>query len=878
MKMKVDFPFMLKRAFLYLVLLVGAPLAVMPGNALADGAGAATSAATNAAIEEALRVDAPAAEGPAASGGQAEESGKAARGGDGAVHRVEGVEVRGVTVQPGEIVINQATIEMTPAATNTVNDLLRGQSSVQFDSSSRSGMLGGEITPPKISIRGAKHNENNFMINGMSNNSRINPGGYDRINNGGEPKGDSQALIIDPDILKEVNVFTENVPAKYGSFLGGVVDARLRDAATDAWHGMAAFRYTTSDWTNFHYTEADQEKADRPARAGEGYQPEFYKYNSSFRLEGPLWENGPGLMLTYTNITSIIPLTIVPQDASVTERRVNQNFMAKINTPPSSPLYLSIAAIYAPYKATLYSRDLFDGGKFSVDGGGINLLINSHYDTPVGRWGNDISYSRSDLSRNNDKDRLYSWLGTGASMAGKTYNGKLATEGGMGNYKQQQTELGWKSDLDLKAFGPELFSNQFSMGFELKKIMLEAERGGYTSYLNAALSPTAVGSREDGIITGEQFAKNKTVYDGRDRYVSIFMPSLYLQDTVEIERVTLRPGVRVSNDSLTSNTDVAPRLFANVDILHDGRFNVFGGYSRYYGTQAVFKALRAPSSSTPYTRTAYNQAWKAGKPTSPNFSRLGDLKTPYTDEYSVGASAEVWETLFKLTFVKRDYRDQIKSAPVKENTMIAEYTNRGKTDYKGVTLSAERTFDFGDWGRHVGELSATWSATKGNFTDWTDATFENNDNIIKFDPDYVLYNGTVTPASDLPANNFNSPWVITYTQRSYFWEDRVRLMGQVRWEQGGKRIYTDSARSNKTPGPSGLNLLAYKTAHQEDTLNVDAKLSVDAIKYKDHTLTFELEALNLLDRKNLSNFSTTESSQGSYSLGRQFYVGVKYTF
>ena len=59
---------------------------------------------------------------------------------------------------------------------------------------------------------------------------------------------------------------------------------------------------------------------------------------------------------------------------------------------------------------------------------------------------------------------------------------------------------------------------------------------------------------------------------------------------------------------------------------------------------------------------------------------------------------------------------------------------------------------------------------------------------------------------------------------------------------------------------------------------MDAKLSVDAIKYKDHTLTFELEALNLLDRKNLSNFNTTESSQGSYSLGRQFYVGVKYTF
>lgn len=871
MKKKLHFFSIKRKLFLSLSLSLSLAAAPYCGQAMA----AEVDAATNAAVEAALRPEGADAE-PAADNDKPGQDKIAAANTSGKVHLVEGVEVRGLAEQPGEIVINQQTIEMTPMGTNTINDLLRGQSNVQFDATSRSGMLGGEITPPKISIRGAKHNENNFMINGMSNNSRINPGGYDSVDNGSIPSGDSQALIIDPDILKEVTVYTENVPAKYGSFLGGVIDAKLRDAATDAWHGMASFRYTSSDWSNFHYTEADEKQTEGPARAGDNYQPEFYKYNSSFRLEGPLWEDGLGLMLTYTNLTSIIPLTLIPNDASVTERRVNQNFMAKVNTPKSSPLYLSLAAIYAPYNSTRYSKNLFDGGKFNVNGGGITFLINSYYDTPIGRWGNDISYNKSDLSRLNDKDILYSW-GNYGSMKDKTYNGKTASEGGMGSYKQRQTELGWKSDLDLKSFGPELFSNQFSLGFELKKTMFEANRGSYTSFLNSAQKTSAVGSREDGIIAGEQFAKTKMVYDARDRYVSVFSPAFYLQDTIEIERVTLRPGVRVSNDSLTNNTDVAPRLFANLDILNDDRFNIFSGYNRYYGTQVVQKALMAPSSNTSYSRTAYNNPWIPLKSSTPVFAQLGDLKTPYTDEYSVGASAEVWSTLFKAVFVKRDYRDQIKAAPI-GTTGSSEYTNRGKTDYKGITLSAERTFDFGAWGRHVGEFSATWSKTKGNYTDWTSRTYDDTDNIIKFDPDYILFDGTMTSASDLPANNFNSPWVVTYTQNSYFWEDRVRFMGVLRWEQGGKRIFSDTGKKNTVVGPSGLYLNAYKTGYQEDTLNIDAKLSIDAIKYKGQTLTLELEALNLMDRKNLSNISTTESTQGSYSLGRQFYAGIKYTF
>lgn len=862
MEKKLHSFFKKKALCVQLLLLAAVPLAQLPVGRMVLAA--ESEPVDEAAVEEALRRN---------SSPSSDSAAKTSEDTSGKVHRVEGVQVRGKTEQPGEILIDRQTMDMTPAATNSINDLLRGQSNIQFDSSSRSGMLGGEITPPKISIYGAKPYENNFIVNGLGNNNRINPSGYEHTGNAGIPAGDSQSVIIDPDILESVKVYTENIPAKYGDFLGGVLDAKLRDAATDRWHGMAAFRYTDSNLTNFHYTSEDS--GTQPL-AGNNYQPEFYKYNPSARLEGPLWQNGPGVMLAYTNTTSIIPLKLKAGDGTVTERRLNENYLFKINTPENSPLYMSLATIFAPYKATLYNASYKDGGEYSVNGGGVDVMLNSHYDFPVGRWSNDITYSKTNLDRKNDKDVNYIWK-VSPSTKSWAYATNTAAEGGFGNYTQEQTTLSWASGMEFKAFGPKYFTHQFETGFELKKIMLESQRGGYTVFTNAALASGARGSYSNGVIAGEQYAKTKQVYKDLDRRESVFAPAFYLQDTIEIERVTVRPGVRVSSDSLTENTDIAPRLFVNIDLLNDDRFNIFGGYNRYYGTQVMERALRGTSYFTTYTRTSWSNPWVAGSSTKPGNFRLGELETPYTDEYTVGASADVWSTLFKATLVKRDYRNQLKGALVKENGVsYSQYSNDGKTDYKGIMLSAERTFDLGAWGKHTGELSATWSKTEGNFTDWTTASYDETDSTVR-DPDYVLLNGTVTSKANMPANNFNSPWVITYTHNAQFWEDRLRLMGQLRWEQGGERIYSDTTSPN-TVGPSGLILSAYKTAYQQDSLNVDAKLSFDAIKYKDQTLTLEIEALNLLDRRNLSNISTTATTQGTYSLGRQFYFGVKYTF
>ncbi|MDR0665802.1 MAG: TonB-dependent receptor plug domain-containing protein, partial [Campylobacteraceae bacterium] len=77
----------------------------------------------------------------------------------------------------GKTVLDKDYIQNAPSATNSITDLLRGKSYIQYDQTSRSSATGGEISPPKVSINGAKHYENSFLINGVSNNNNINPSG-----------------------------------------------------------------------------------------------------------------------------------------------------------------------------------------------------------------------------------------------------------------------------------------------------------------------------------------------------------------------------------------------------------------------------------------------------------------------------------------------------------------------------------------------------------------------------------------------------------------------------------------------------------------------------------------------------------------------------
>jgi hypothetical protein len=232
---------------------------------------------------------------------------------------------------------------------------LRSNSSVQFSKDSRSSATGGEIVPPKISIGGAQRYENNFMLNGVSNNNNLNPAGLGYADGWyGAAAGEAQSLFIDTSLVESVSAQTKAVSAEYGSFTGGVIDAKLKDARMDRWHITSKFRYTKDDWAKYHLTD-DQKHTDKST--SETYQPEFNKYEYAIALDGPITDN-LGLLLNYGAQHSKIPLWSAYDinksgGATYKERRTqyrdNKNYLIKLNTHDKDNFEASLTAIYAPY-------------------------------------------------------------------------------------------------------------------------------------------------------------------------------------------------------------------------------------------------------------------------------------------------------------------------------------------------------------------------------------------------------------------------------------------------------------------------------------------------------------------------------------------------
>ncbi|MDK9445261.1 TonB-dependent receptor plug domain-containing protein, partial [Pectobacterium atrosepticum] len=86
----------------------------------------------------------------------------------------------------------------------------------------------GELAPENVSFHGEKFYNNNFMVDGLSNNNITNPGAdngeIDKEPSGYRPTqlpaGGTQSFWINSELIETLEVFDSNVSAKYGNFTG----------------------------------------------------------------------------------------------------------------------------------------------------------------------------------------------------------------------------------------------------------------------------------------------------------------------------------------------------------------------------------------------------------------------------------------------------------------------------------------------------------------------------------------------------------------------------------------------------------------------------------------------------------------------------------
>lgn len=248
------------------------------------------------------------------------------------------IELEEVTVTDKRIDNNTITrekIENQPIQNGSLTEILKSNPHVRFSNTGTTSQNLGDITPEDISINGGVTYQNNFMLNNFNINNDLNPG-QKRFGTGSntshvkEPDigSISQGVSIDADLIDSIEVYDSDVSARYGNFMGGVINAKTRDPKKQI-SGKISLTHSNNNWVS--YKIDDKEKFENSTTPHN--QPKFKKQIFRSSLEGYLSENF-GLLGSYTQTYSTIPIKYDPKyfsDAYKNQERKmhrkNENFL-----------------------------------------------------------------------------------------------------------------------------------------------------------------------------------------------------------------------------------------------------------------------------------------------------------------------------------------------------------------------------------------------------------------------------------------------------------------------------------------------------------------------------------------------------------------------
>lgn len=127
-------------------------------------------------------------------------------------------------------VLNKQDLNLITSKDGSITEYLKTNPNITFSKRARSSTESGEISPKDISINGASHYQNNFMVDNFNFNDDINLAGYTTLFKNtwrGATLG-TQAINLNGDLLENIEVFDSTISAKYGDFQGGVIKSKRK--------------------------------------------------------------------------------------------------------------------------------------------------------------------------------------------------------------------------------------------------------------------------------------------------------------------------------------------------------------------------------------------------------------------------------------------------------------------------------------------------------------------------------------------------------------------------------------------------------------------------------------------------------------------------
>jgi len=792
----------------------------------------------------------------------------------------------------GATVIGSKAIKAFPGANGDITTLLQMHPSVQFSTRQQNSNTPGEIAPADISINGAKYYQNNFMIDGISINNDLDPGAHDfnDVRQFDSTPSRSHGIALDADLLQEVKVYDSNVPAEYGGFNGGVVDAITR-RPSKVFHGKLSYALSRSAWTRYHITEADQENFDQAS--DEQYQPEFEKTTVRGMLEGHLTDDF-GAILAFSQKRSVLPLNAYsdgyssPTEANRKDQtRELTNYMLKTYWSVNDQLSLDSSFVYGPGENT-YFRANQRSSAFVTEEGGYQGSIKATWLAPSATWTHTLALTNLTSSRDSEQDDYIKWYYSETKNWGRPLsNTSSSAEGGYGDLEQTQKGLDYAVKAQWLPFTLGGVTHSLVTGIDLSYKRATWERPSDASSVTTFKrdSGTACGNDpycSTGLLLNgstRQWASAMNVYKAADISVEESKYAFYLQDTLQLGKLSLRPGLRFEGDDYMERKTIAPRFAGDYDFFGDRSTVLTFGANRYYGRNLFKMRLNdgRDQYNVRYTRSSQDSPWVEVS-RAKNDTRFSTLNIPYDDELTVGLE-QIWlDTLFKLKYVNRKGRDKIvRSYHSVEGLPELDgytsnyyiYTNQGESKNDTVTLEITPQQQFKLLGSSTSmQFAAGWQRSEDSYTDYDSIL-----NSEEYDGNAVLYDGKRMDFVELPPNNFNRPWTARLTTITEIPAWHMSISNFLRFRSKYKQIID----TGDTVELQGETLSVYEAASVGSAMTWDMQVYWELPTAKDQAVFASVDITNVADKIN-PTVSSGSQAVTRYEVGRQYWLEVGYRF
>lgn len=796
----------------------------------------------------------------------------------------------------GTQIINANQIEKYPTGNGTISELLKHNPNIRFSNENNSSVNPGEIAPENVSFHGEKFYNNNFMIDGLSNNNTINPGsqnGSFTANPDGYsptdlPSGGTQSFWINSELVEQLQVFDSNVAAKYGDFTGGVVDARLKDPSLERASGKVSWRTSRDSWTRYHIDKKNRDEFEAASEIY--YQPKFTKNFYSATFNQPINDNA-GFIFSYNRQESRIPFYHTNIAMWSDQKRIAETYLLKGTWFADNGDIFRLTGMYAPHESTYYKKEIYNGG-YTNSGGGYRANIEwEHYAT----WGKLTSLAGYQYEQNKieqDADTYQSWYRfnkaqnfvsdkiTWGSTAGA--NSQYGYLGGYGTFGTDKSTTTLKQDAEFTPFPWLGITHQLDAGWQTDFYQARYRRFGNsaTSTGVATIDKTvSCQAGDDFCINGEQYFKRRTLYPARSIEGSYTNYAAYLQDSMSFKRLELTPGVRMQYDDFLKNLTLAPRFAASLDVFGDKSTRLFGGANRYYGQNLLAYKLRTGiSANIAQTRDDANSPWVGDTTKYSSYDYdISDLKTPYSDELSLGLSQRILDTVWTVKWVNRKGRDQFgrDSGINDEGRKVYVLTNNAKTKGNTWSLSAQPIspyhFGFADVSWELGASIVKNKSSSQTYYDQSDT-----------DDSMVIFHNKLMEKGGMDALDFNTPWTAFANINTYFPSLRLNWSQNLGYTAGYSGYSTKSIScpdDNSACGSYTGSATLYEKTKYSDYFTYDWRFLWTQPTVNNQALELSLDVLNVLDNVvEATQTGTSSSTTVTYKTGRQFWFGVAYSW